>query len=131
MDPTPLLYAVGAIATVASSWLVAHYSKKQAVDVAEVDADGKAMERAERIYKSSIDELEQRITRLKKDFSDQLDDMRTEIKTLRGSVSRYEGRTIQLEEALRQNGIPIPPWPTVPAGAADPNQPLAVPTDIE
>lgn len=38
--------------------------------------------------------------------------LRGEVRILRMSLADYENRVNQLEQVLRNNGIPVPPWPS-------------------
>ncbi len=126
MNAAQVLVLVGSVVTVLGSFLAARVAGRSTVRAAKVSADEGAFTRAKDIYAASIQELEDRVTRIDTD----LKAARAEVRTLRRSVSQYEGRVIQLQEVLRMHQIEVPAWTLLPSDAGllpgsipDPNQP--------
>jgi hypothetical protein len=126
--------AIGSLATILGAYVAARVAGKSTVKAAKVSADENAFIRAKEIYESSISELRQDLSEqrsLLDGVAALLEKAREEIRTLRRSVSQYEGRVIQLQEVLRLHHIEVPPWTLMPYDGAilpgslpDPNQPL-------
>ena len=133
--------AVGSALTLVGAYLAAKVAGKSTVNAAKVSADEGAFVRATEIYEKGQEEFEGRLNRLRDDLTAALADLaqtkrdladaRAEIRTLRRSVSQYEGRVIQLTEVLRLHDITVPPWTLNPSDYGilpgslpeDPNQP--------
>ena len=133
-------YIVGAVLTLVGAYLAAKVAGRATVNAAKVSADEGAFVRATEIYEKGQEEFEGRLNRLRDDLTAALADLaqtkkdladaRAEIRTLRRSVSQYEGRVIQLTEVLRLHDITVPPWTLnpsdygmLPGSLPDPNQP--------
>lgn len=131
MNSTPLWAVVlVAILGVIGSVVGSRYISRSTVKAAEVDADADAYVRAQQIYKAGQEELEARVKRISEDLNAtraETAEAKAEIRILRGSVSQYEARVLQLQEVLRMHGIPVPPWPFIAGEVVpDPNQPARI-----
>lgn len=112
-----ILIFAGGLATVVGSFYAARYTARSAVRVKELDVDGKAFERAEKIYVTSLDRLsdelkEHRETSAKdiKELKDRSTGQDDEIRILRAAIEKVTGAfrvaVNFIEEVLRWDGNP-------------------------
>lgn len=94
--------ATAVVVAAVISYLTARVSGRRSVEIAKLPIDERAFERAEKAYEGSISELNSRVSRLEM------------------LLRRHERRADQLETALRDRNIPVPPW--LPDHTAIPEQ---------
>lgn len=101
---TPALSAVGAS-------LVAFIGYRQSIRVERSKLEAGAFERAKAIYESSINELEDRIQRLRTDLEEVVNDRRG----LREQVDQLQNLVMRMRRQIRLAGIELDDLP--PEGA--------------
>jgi len=96
------LAIIGASAGLLAYWNNRQTAKKMAL-IQQNKVDSEAYERARIIFQASIDELEERIDRLKKELNDE----RAEKETLRVRVDELERIVMSLKWKLQLAGIEL------------------------
>lgn len=112
-----ILMGIAGILTVVGSFYAARYTARSAVKVKELDVDGKAFERAEKIYTTSLDRLESEFNTYRTNSTNDISNLKErskeqdeEIRILSTAVEKVNGAfqlaVAFIEEILLWDGTP-------------------------